>query len=143
MNVRTINTPALSLRGGERPALMIIHFLRTFHLLRNPSNYVWSLSFLSHRMSWTTRPRSLISRAAAWRCASDSGVGAGGEPQPPARGPWLIISCSPELHFLTCRRERARPVPTHRCHWKDPMTWGKEVLRPPVSHPWSLFSVRL
>lgn len=68
MIVGIINTHARFLPGGERPALMIIHFLRTFHSLRNTSNYVWSLSFLSHRMSWNTRLRSLISRGSLEAC---------------------------------------------------------------------------
>lgn len=62
VSVCTINTHALSLSREQRPALMIIHFLRTFHSLRNSSNYVWSLSFLSHRTSWNRLLRSLISR---------------------------------------------------------------------------------
>lgn len=115
----TINTHALSLPGGERPALMIIHFLRTFHSLRNTSNYVWSLSFLSHRMSWNTRLRSLISRQPGGAPTALE-LEQEGNPGPQHRDPGKP---SPELHVLTCGGERARPVSTLRCHWEDSITW--------------------
>lgn len=92
---------------------MIIHFLRTFHLLRNTSNYVWSPSFLPHRMSWNMQPRSLISRAAAWTCAQDSGLRAGGEP-------WAVTPlscpCSPAKGGQQDHRHMRGP-------WKDSVTW--------------------
>lgn len=92
--------------GGKRPALMIIHFLRTFHSLRNTSNYVWSLSFLSHRMSCNMLLRCLISCAAAWGCAKSCGLRAGGNPGPPAGRPWLII-LRPAFSHLQSRESKA------------------------------------
>lgn len=50
----TVTTHALS-PWRQGPALMITHFLRTFHSLRNTSNSVWSLSFLRRRMRWDMR----------------------------------------------------------------------------------------
>lgn len=79
-----------TLSPGGKPALMIIRFLRTFHLLRSPSNYVWSPSFLPHRMSRRTQFTSLISRAAAWTRARGSGLRAGGGPRTP-RAAWPAV----------------------------------------------------
>ena len=78
---------------------MRIHFLRTFHSLRSTSNYVWSLSFLSHRMSWALHSGllSLERQPGVEPGASESEQE--GNPGPSAvtleHGP-------PELPFLTC-----------------------------------------
>lgn len=39
---------------------MIIHFRRPFHSPRHTSNCVWSLSFLTHRMSWVCAQQSYL-----------------------------------------------------------------------------------
>lgn len=74
---------------------MIIHFLRTFHSLRNTSNYVWSLSFLSHRMSWNTPLRSLISRPGGLPRALKPEQ----EGSRPSAGPWQVISRAAFAHL--------------------------------------------